>query len=201
MAIDPGDTYLVADEVVVALESVGIDYYIGGSFASIVYGEARLTQDIDFIARMASSAVPALVRALGDSYYADADMIREAIEEASSCNVIQMEVGIKADVMFPRDDAFTRSKFARKLRKPLSGLEGARTAWFCTAEDIVLQKLRWYRMGGEVSDRQWRDIMGVLIYQAGHLDEAYLDQWAAQIGVSDLLQKVREDSERPWNPR
>jgi hypothetical protein len=191
MAIDPGDTYLVANEVVVALESLDIDYYIGGSFASIVYGEARLTQDIDFIARMHAATVPALVRALGDNFYADEEMIREAIREESSCNVIQIEVGIKADVMFPRDDAFTRSKFARKVRKPLSGSEGARTAWFCTAEDIVLQKLRWYRMGGEVSDRQWRDIMGVLIYQAGHIDEAYLDHWASQIGVSDLLQRVR----------
>ena len=55
-------------------------------------------------------------------------------------------------------------------------------------------------MGGEVSDRQWRDVKRVLVYQARRLDEEYMDRWAEVLKVSDLLQGAREDSKRRRNP-
>jgi hypothetical protein len=59
-----------------------------------------------------------------------------------------------------------------------------------TAEDILLQKLRWYRMGNEVSDRQWRDILGIVLVQGNALDLAYLSRAAEVLNVSDLLEQA-----------
>ena len=70
-----------------------------------------------------------------------------------------------------------------------------RKAYVTTAEDIVLAKLEWYRLGGGVSDRQWRDILGVLKVQAGRLDLDYLQEWAVELGVADLLQRASKESE------
>jgi hypothetical protein len=182
------------------METVDVDYYIGGSMASSVHGEARLTQDLDFIVRMQPEQVPGLVASLGDAYYADPDMIREAIEHRSSANVIDLTVGLKADIIVPAISPFVESEFKRKSLAKLSAHPDAPEGFVCSAEDIVLQKLRWYRMGGEVSDRQWRDIQGVLIHQAGRLEENYLDRWADYLSITDLLQRAREDAKRPWNP-
>lgn len=71
--------------------------------------------------------------------------------------------------------------------------EPERTAFVLSAEDVVLAKLDWYRQGGELSERQWRDILDVLKTQAGQLEQAYLRAWAAQLQIVDLLERaVRE---------
>jgi hypothetical protein len=54
-------------------------------------------------------------------------------------------------------------------------------------EDTILRKMLWFREGGEVSDRQWRDILGVLRAQQGSLDLAYLRAWAVRLALTDLL--------------
>jgi len=62
--------------------------------------------------------------------------------------------------------------------------------YFATPEDIVLNKLEWYKAGGEVSDRQWYDVIGVLKIQGTQLDMVYLRQWAEELSISDLLKKA-----------
>ena len=64
------------------------------------------------------------------------------------------------------------------------------TAYFATAEDIVLAKLEWYHHGDQVSDRQWRDVVGVIRTQGQRLDLTYLGAWAAQLGLEDLLSRA-----------
>ena len=66
--------------------------------------------------------------------------------------------------------------------------------FFASPEDTVLAKLEWYRKGGEVSDRQWRDLLGVLKVQGETLDRAYLDHWAGELDVSDLLHRALEEA-------
>ena len=61
-------------------------------------------------------------------------------------------------------------------------------------EDIVLAKLEWYRMGNEISDRQWRDILGVLMIQQGQLDHPYLRRMADMLGVEDLLERALQEA-------
>ena len=69
-------------------------------------------------------------------------------------------------------------------------IEPKHTAYVCTPEDIILAKLEWYREEGEVSDRQWRDVLGVMRVQGKKLDLSYLRTWAKELDVIDLLEKA-----------
>jgi hypothetical protein len=84
---------------------------------------------------------------------------------------------------------FVREQFARARRQPLS-IDPWVEALVSTAEDTLLAKLEWYRMGGEVSERQWRDVQGILKVQEGNLDLDYLRHWAEELKVSDLLERA-----------
>lgn len=169
--------------------------------ASIRYGEVRATNDVDFVAELRLPHAAQIAAMLEGSWYADRDSIADAIRRSGSFNLIDFATMLKADVFVAKNDEFTRQQLARRRLESLGTPDDPVDAYIASPEDIILQKLRWYRMGGEVSDRQWRDVMGVLIYQAGLLDDTYLDHWAAELRITDLLIRVREDSERPWNPR
>ena len=64
-------------------------------------------------------------------------------------------------------------------------------------EDTVLRKLLWYREGAGVSDRQWRDVIGVLRHSAMLLDSSYLDHWARELALDDLLGRARREATEP----
>jgi len=64
-----------------------------------------------------------------------------------------------------------------------------------TAEDTILAKLVWYRLGGEQSDRQWNDVRGIRAVQGGRLDQAYMQQWARELKVDDLLERLFSEEE------
>ncbi len=95
----------------------------------------------------------------------------------------------KVDIFIPKPRPYSRAQFERRIRQFLSP-ESEQQAYISSAEDNILAKLEWYRMGGEVSERQWRDILGILRTQSGRLDVAYMRQWAAALNVSDLLQRA-----------
>ncbi|GAC1308093.1 MAG: hypothetical protein NVSMB27_45850 [Ktedonobacteraceae bacterium] len=57
-------------------------------------------------------------------------------------------------------------------------------------ENVIVNKLEWFEMGGRVSDRQWNDLLGILKRQSANLDLAYLDRWAAALRVRNLLERA-----------
>ena len=91
---------------------------------------------------------------------------------------------------------FELAQLSRREEQLLS-LEPERRAYVCTAEDTILAKLEWYRMGGEVSERQWRDVLGVVAVQGQRLDLDYLRRWATELGVGDLLERALGESNFP----
>jgi hypothetical protein len=180
--------------VIEAFEKLNIPYLIGGSMASALHGTARSTLDSDLVADLRPDQVPSLVEILEHDYYIDQEMILDAIQHQSSFNVIHLETAFKVDVFIAKTRRFDQIQFKRRSLEVLSN-EPERKAYVATAEDIVLAKLEWYRQGGEVSDRQWRDILGVLKVQANRLDLEYLQKWAAELKVSDLLGRALKESE------
>lgn len=185
-------TLLVAD----ALEGLGVPYLIGGSFASALHGVMRATMDADLVVDLHHENVAPLAGALGEAFYADAGMMHEAIDRHGSCNLIHLETAFKVDLFVTRPRAFDRAQLARRQLQRLSQ-DPEIEAYVATAEDTVLSKLEWYRLGGEVSDRQWRDLLGVLKVQGESLDVAYMRQMADGLSVADLLGRALEEAAWP----
>lgn len=182
-------TMMVTD----SLDALGVAYAIGGSLASAVHGVMRATMDADLVADLRMEHVEPLAQALGDAFYTDVEMMRDAIRRHSSFNLIHLKTMFKVDIFVARPRPFDRAQLARRQLHLLSE-EPQRRAYVTSAEDIVLSKLEWYRMGGGVSDRQWRDVLGVLKVQGERLDRDYLRQMAPTLGVNDLLERAFEEA-------
>jgi hypothetical protein len=121
-------------------------------------------------------------------------MMRDAIRRHSSFNVIHLETMFKVDLFVAKPRPFDRSQLARRQLHVLSE-DPECHAYITSAEDIVLSKLEWYQMSSGVSDRQWRDVLGVLKVQGERLDHTYMHRMATELGVSDLLERaLRETS-------
>jgi hypothetical protein len=172
-----------------AFERLGIRYLVGGSLASSARGIWRSTLDVDLVAAIHPAHASALVETLGPAWYADAEMISHAIRAGRSFNIIHIGSAQKIDV-FPATEVFHETELERATVAPV-GLAGVPCP-VATAEDILLSKLKWYRAGGEVSDRQWNDITGLIATNAA-LDFDYTRTWAARLRVEDLLDRAIAD--------
>jgi len=184
------DVVAALEPVVDALVELGVRYRVGGSVASSALGVPRSTLDVDVAAELGQDHVVPFVARLASAYYVDADMIDDAIRRQASFNVIHLATMLKVDVFVRKARPFEEESFRRVTRRPLDEAPGARVFDITTAEDIVLHKLEWFRIGAEVSERQWKDVLGVIAVQSGALDVDYLRQWAGELGVRELLERA-----------
>jgi hypothetical protein len=186
--IDP-ETVAVTLEVTSILEKLQIPYGIGGSVASSIYGIVRATMDVDMVADIRPEQVAKFVTILQDKFYIDEPSVRQAVSGRGAFNLIHFDTMVKIDVFVRKEREFDRQQLSRRVSEQVSTDPGE-TLWILSPEDVILAKLDWYRLGGEVSERQWRDVLGVLKTQAGHLDKTYLQKWAGELGVEDLLSRA-----------
>lgn len=165
--------------VVARLEAAGIPYMLTGSFASAYHGRPRATQDIDFVIAASPGQIRSLIRALPPGeYYADEAAALEAHGQESQFNVVDLASGWKVDFICRKSRPFSRTEFDRRLRADVEGL----SLYVATAEDVLLAKLEWARLGG--SQRQIEDVAGLLEVRGADLDLAYVERWVAALGVS-----------------
>jgi hypothetical protein len=190
----PMNTIEIALLVVRALEACGVRYVLGGSLASSVSGEPRATLDIDLMLDLEQPSVGCLIDALGTAFYTDADAFVRAIRDRSSTNIIHLPTATKVDMFIMGATSIEARQMDRRQRVLLTEPPGA-SLYVYTPEDILLQKLRWFQLGGEVSDRQWRDVLGVIAVQADHLDREYLRTSATEIGVVHLLDRALDEAD------
>jgi hypothetical protein len=165
--------------LVEVLGRMGVRYYVTGSVASISYGEFRSTNDIDVVVELRIEHVEPFCAAFPEpDYYLSAQAVRDAVRRRFQFNILEPDTGMKVDVMILADSDFGRSCLERAALAPIPG---AVEAWLCSPEDIILNKLLFYREGR--SDKHIRDIAGVLKIQAERIDRAYILGWVERFGL------------------
>lgn len=177
-----------------ALDALGVPYYLAGSVISSLHGVARATADVDVVAALRPLHAAAFAERLADDYYADAEAIADAIARRAMFNVIHLATMMKVDVYVAATE-FDASALSRHQLDSLVRTPDARQFSVATAEDVILHKLTWFRDGGQMSDRQWSDVVGVLRVQRD-IDLAFLRDWAARLEVTDLLERALLEASR-----
>lgn len=177
-----------------AFDALGVRSYVTGSVASSAHGVARASLDVDIVAVIEPAHIDPLVRRLEADYYVPADRMRSAARERTSFNLIHLDTMFKIDVFVMKDRAFDREAMQRARPQAIDDSPGAPAFNLSSAEDTILAKLEWFRRGGESSERQWRDVVGVLRVTP-NADRGYLTTWASSLGVADLLERALADAD------
>lgn len=177
--------------VVGALDQAGIGYMVTGSLASTLQGEPRTTHDMDFVVAMDRADVDPFLQAFPEGpFYLDAEALRKAVEVRGMFNVIETSEGDKIDFWLLTGDGFDRSRFARRVTVELFGTQVKVSA----PEDTILAKLLWAKRAGG-SEKHLLDALRVYEVQAGQLDQAYLERWAARLEVEAAWRRIKEEAE------
>jgi hypothetical protein len=175
--VSPDDLRGFNRRLIDALEKLGVVYAIGGSVAAMIYSEPRLTIDVDLMIA------------------ASLDIVETSLPYGLPFNVIDGSLGAKADLYIAKSVGLDASAMARRRRLPWDTQSGAE-AWFLSPEDVILYKLRYYRQGGEVSQKHPIDIAKMLGVMDSELDTAYIELWAKEIDVADLWQALWDEYQR-----
>jgi len=166
------------------LQACAIDYMVVGSVSSSVHGQARATQDLDVVVRLNQEQLELLLAKLPeDRYYVSAAAAGEAVRRRTQFNLIDLRGGGKIDLLPLKRRDFSQQEFDRRRQVEALG----RTLYVATPEDVILSKLEWNAI--TPSQRQLRDVAGIIATQGERLDIGYLEKWARELGVDAELHK------------
>lgn len=181
------DSITLAGELHQILQSVNIPYYVSGGVASSIHGEPRSTRDLDLVIEIQPDQINLLVTALeAAGYYCPAGAVEDLQRgRERMLNITHTETIANADLYVTDTSTFATSQMERRR---LLDVEGMPAFWVISPEDLVLQKLAWGR--GSQSEKQWRDVLGILKLQTENLDYEYLTQWADNLGLLDFLSQA-----------
>jgi len=176
--------------IVEALGEAGVPYMLAGSHASTFHGAPRTTLDIDLVIDPDPATLGRFLASLPPAeFYVSAAAARDALARRGAFNVVDLETGWKVDLIIRKDRAFSREEFARREATAVFGTP----IFVATAEDTILAKLEWAKLGE--SERQLRDVAGVLAVRGPGLDRVYLERWVAALGLADAWRRAQELAE------
>ncbi len=176
-------------------ERLGVPYLVTGSMATVVYGEPRLTNDVDVVAALTAATARELHGAFpSPEFYWSDEAVEQALRKRSQFNVIHPASGLKVDIMIWSDTPFNRARMARV--RLISTSPGTKVR-FASPEDVILKKMEFYREGG--SEKHLRDIAGVLRVTTD-LDRDYLSRWSEALGTEEIWQRILGDFEAATLP-
>lgn len=169
------------------LEQAGIPYMVVGSIAGSFHGEPRTTVDIDIVIDPSAESLRSFVDSLAPSdYYVAENAAIEAFQRRTSFNIVEHATGWKVDLLVRRDRPFSRAEFERRFTAPLFG----RDTPLATAEDVVIAKLEWAKLGE--SERQLRDVAGILAVSGDELDREYVERWIDELELGDAWRRAQQ---------
>jgi hypothetical protein len=172
--------------IVAKLDDVGATYMVVGSMASSYHAAPRSTQDIDIVVSFSRDALHGFVEGIDrEKYYVNEEAARSA-SPGTQFNIIDPR-GWKVDILVSRDRSFSRRELERRVPAEILGV----STYVATPEDTVLTKLEWAK-GREAV--QHDDVARILLAIGKRLDNAYLDQWAVELGVIDSLNAARRET-------
>ena len=187
------DPIALALRVAAILDEHGVSYALGGSLASSMFGEPRGTIDIDMAIRLEQRQFADLMNTLEVEFYVPAEAARQAVEQSTSFNLIDDD-GLKVDLFVLGESPLDQHQLEHRQRI-LVREEPPQYLWVSAPASQVLRKLEWYQAGGSVSERQWRDVIGILRAQRSVLDLADLTHTAQAIGLGELLDTALRNAE------
>jgi hypothetical protein len=195
MIVFPGDGF---ERLLELFDRLEIPYMIGGSGASSVHGLVRTTGDLDIVAKIAVEDIPSIITELHEDFYVDEQQMHAALEHSRSFNVIHLRSSYKFDIFPLTTDRYQQIQFGRRRYEKSSIFTGEPLELAVSSpEDVILSKLRSFRQGGEVSEQQWNDVLGVIAVQRQNLDVRYLRDWAEYLGLSKLLEQALDEGQAP----
>lgn len=171
------------------MEANEIEYFVTGSLASMYWGKLRTTEDMDVVAALSLRHARPLIEAFAQpDYYISETAVLDTIEHGGGrqFNIVHLASTLKIDVVQTEDTPFAELQMSRRVRGQVMGLD----AWIATAEDIILNKTRFYQIGG--SEKHINDIAWIVQVRGDKLDWAYLDQWALRTGIAPTWQAIRQ---------
>lgn len=176
-----------------ALDRAAVDYMFCGSVASTYHGIPRTTQDIDLVVALRPGDLRRLLEVLPEAeYYISEEAARSAIRSRGQFNVIDLATGWKADLIVRKARRFSAEEFGRRVRAGVMGAE----VWIASAEDTILAKLEWAARGGG-SERQLRDVRGIVAMQRAALDWEYMSRWGDVLGIDEAVAALLVESNDP----
>jgi lipoate synthase len=181
--LSTNDFELTLQRVGEVLDRLGIEHAIVGSVASSKFGENRATNDVDVVLNMKKDSIQAFASSLRPDFYVDEELILEALDRHSSFNILHIDTGTKFDFFALKPRAYDLVALKRRTQE---------TPAYMRPEDVLLGKLEWFKATDETSERQWRDVKGILQISQD-FDHAYTKRWAEEIGVLDLLERVLKE--------
>ncbi len=172
-------------KVIQLFEKYKIDYMISGSFASNLHGVPRATFDADIVIKIDTESLKKFSDEVSNDFYVEIESADDIIKNRKIFNVIHYDTGFKIDLIPIKKREFSEVEFHRRQMVDFMGMK----CWFSSAEDTLLTKLEWAKMGN--SERQFQDALGIVKVQSDKLDWVYLNKWAKELGVLELLEKTR----------
>lgn len=157
-----------------------------GSFASSAHGAPRSTYDIDLVIDPTHEALDRFAEAFDSETVYIGPSVHDALDQRDQFNLIDTSSGWKVDLMILKDRPFDHTQFERRRMTTIGDVQ----VWIAAPEDTVLAKLEWAKLGG--SERQIADAGGVLAAGGDALDHDYIDRWAEELGIRDLLERARQ---------
>jgi hypothetical protein len=162
---------------------------VAGSLASTYHGDPRTTRDMDLVIQVSKVELDRFVRGLdATQFYVSCEAAEEAWRRQGQFNVVELESGWKTDLILCKDRPFSRSEFQRRERGVVFGTE----VFVATAEDTILAKLEWALQGE--SERQLRDVVGILEMSGSSIDRSYIESWTHELGIEALWQRVQSET-------